>query len=1523
MLIRLIKYYILSIMVFYGFLTQAHEKEPVSAKNGFIQNIGQWDNPSKYLFPLKNAQLFFEPNAIQYFFEDAEQVDNFFNHTLNPHLMKPATINQHAVRMEFIGANKNPKITGITPFKHYLNYFIGNNPKQWKGHVPVFEGLVYKGLYEGIDLKMPANSSNNNLKYEFYVSPGINPSCINMKYNGLTSLQINKGRLLFKTSVNSWVESKPYAYQVIKGEIKQVSCHFVLTGNVVSFKLGKYDPKTELVIDPLLVFSTYSGSGTDNFGHSATYDNSGNLYTAGITRNPGFNGYPVTQGAFQTTWAGGTSSFPCDMSISKYNNDGTALLYATYLGGNGNDYPISVVVDDKEQLVVLGAALSTNYPTTDSAFDRTRSDTFDMVITRFNVNGSALIGSTYIGGSGIDGLNAADSLRMNYADEFRGEVQVTSTGDIIVVSSTTSASLFSGIPSFQPNLSGLQDGIIILLDSALRRVKAYTYLGQSNNDALYSLDIDNNGNVVVVGGTQSTNFLPTPGYEWANYRGGFSDGLAARFNASLTNLLGIRYWGSSAYDQAYFVKLDPQQNVVIMGQAFDSVSVTNGVYSNSEGSLFVTKFTPSLSNIVFSTRLGNSSKTNALSPSAFMVDVCGSIYGSVWGGNVNFQSRYAQLDRSPITGQFRTFNSSTLALPTVGTQLVPGTDGSDFWIFSLSQLGTQLQYASFFGENGGNDHVDGGTSRFDKRGIVYQSVCASCDKGLAGNFPTTPGSYSPKNKSPRCSNAGAKIDFRQGNILSANFSIKPRNGCADSVLFFENTSYNGQKFYWYINNVLRDSSYNLTDTFRITGNYTVKLIAFDNTKCNPVDSLVKAFSIFASSDAKFTVTRDSCSPILKFTNQSTTSNNQPVPFTWYFGDGNTSKDFSPTYSYQANGNYTVQLIMGESSQCADTAETPITYDTSGFKLRANFTPDTDTLQCEPFLLELRNTGTNGQRFFWYFNGVLADTTSFGFDTIMQKGIYNIKLVVTDTGTCTKKDSIQRTLSVFPDTYVEFAYKQDSCSFRVLFKNNAIIFPGDTANYLWDFGDGTTSTEVNPTHDFADTGTYKVRLTANLGFPCTHFRENTIEVKPNNQILNAFFTVTPSYFCEPVIFTATNKSQQGQKYFWFVNDVLRDSTNLDFTDTVTGAGSKKISLIATSTLTCIKTDTFSINVPSFSSAEADFKVTKDSCSNNFLIKNLSTSLSQNSPTYIWYFGDGDSSNLENPTHLYTATGNYEIILITNANTPCADTARNSINFIKDSYLLNASFELNDSQLCTPAYVNGINTSLNGKQFYWHLNTILKSKTKNYNDTITVAGDYELMLIAVDSATCEVADTMKKTFKVGLFSKADYVMKRDSCSLDVVFENKSGSNNSPYVWYFGDGDSSNKFSPAHQYAQTGFYKVTLLYNPGSFCADTLEQTFFIDGDSVQEVKIPNVFTPNNDGINDCFQVTGINARCDEYYIKIFNRWGNVVYENTDGSHCWNGKSQAGVDIPDGVYYYIMNIKKKNGPSINDHGTVTVIR
>jgi gliding motility-associated-like protein len=360
------------------------------------------------------------------------------------------------------------------------------------------------------------------------------------------------------------------------------------------------------------------------------------------------------------------------------------------------------------------------------------------------------------------------------------------------------------------------------------------------------------------------------------------------------------------------------------------------------------------------------------------------------------------------------------------------------------------------------------------------------------------------------------------------------------------------------------------------------------------------------------------------------------------------------------------------------------------------------------------------------------------------------------------------------------------------------------------------------------------------------------------------------------------------------------------------------------LTCAVYDTFVKPFISYPSSDARFSAKKDSCSDLVIFTNQSVNNSQSPIAYLWNFGDGQTSTQKNPTHIYIKDTSYIITLITNPNTPCADTADTTIDYRVNSYLLTADFLLTDSTLCAPAYFSATNTGTNGKYFYWYLNTVLVNNTNaGFGDTLKQAGKFTIRLVVLDSNTCKVRDTLEKNIVVNLQAYADFIMQRDSCSLDVVFRNLSNTNNVPLIWRFGDGDSSKEFSPSHQYAVTGTYKVNLIFNQGNFCADTAENVYFIDGDSGQQVVIPNVFTPNGDGINDCYQVTGVSQKCDEYHILIFNRWGIPVYENTNGNWCWDGKNQGGEDIPQGVYYYIITIKKKNGYQRKDHGTITLIR
>lgn len=285
----------------------AHSPKSSAPNSGFIANNGQWLNPSHFLINLNGAQVFVEPHALQYFFENPEDVDHYFSHQLNPHLFKTQRIRQHAVRVDFLNSSPTTTLRGQESYPHYYNFFQGNNPQTWKGNVPVFQSVYYSNLYNGIDMRLYA-AEQNGLKYDLIVAPNTSTSAIAIKYSGADELKIKNGNLFIKTSVNSFTEQKPFAYQRIDNREVEVTCAFVLEQNVIKFALGDYNKNYPLIIDPLLVFSTYSGSSVDNFGHTATYDNSGNLYSAGIARNPTtFPGgrYPVTAGAFQTVWGGG------------------------------------------------------------------------------------------------------------------------------------------------------------------------------------------------------------------------------------------------------------------------------------------------------------------------------------------------------------------------------------------------------------------------------------------------------------------------------------------------------------------------------------------------------------------------------------------------------------------------------------------------------------------------------------------------------------------------------------------------------------------------------------------------------------------------------------------------------------------------------------------------------------------------------------------------------------------------------------------------------------------------------------------------------------------------------------------------------------------------------------------------------------------------------------------------------------------------------------------------------------------
>lgn len=701
--------------------------------------------------------VYFTSNGPTYLFYDEESYKELFHHGQNHDRPEMVTVQYNVVHCRFNNAKKlRPK--GFNQQSYYHNYFIGKDPDKWASEVPLFESIVYENLYPGISIEYVLTKSG--LKYNVILEPDADVTQLRMTYNGLDKIsKALDGELQFHLSFGKITESIPFSYRETNGGDKPIHFQYKLDGFTVGFEpKGRRFIKSKRVIDPTLEFSTYSGSSVDNFGFTATYDESGNLYSGGIADYPsdfipkGY--YPVTPGAFSTTYAGGVDEAPVniasDVAINKYSADGSQLLYATFIGGAGNEYPHSMIVDLSGNLYIFGTTRSPNFPTAPNAFQKLRKGGADLFVFKLSPDGSTMLGSTYIGGSADDGLNSTSALRYFYADDFRGEINLNRTGDVFIGSCTRSADFPVTPNATQTEHGGAQDGVIVKLNGNLDKLAFSSYYGGSSNDAVYSVEVNSADEVYISGGTMSSNL---PGHNSVNEGSflGLVDGFIAQLAPNGKSVTSLRYYGTSLYEQILGLELDLDENVYVVGHTTGEITATSEAYDAVNGKQFVSKFSSNLKNRLFSANYGSSRNAIDITMNAFMVDDCNRLYISGWGGG---------------TGRS---GSSTSDLVTTSDALQRTTDGADFYLIVFMKDARDVLYATYFGGDQSNDHVDGGTSRFDRDAIIYQSVCSSCPPSprTTGNelndFPTSSGAFSERNKSPRCSNASFKIRFELKN----------------------------------------------------------------------------------------------------------------------------------------------------------------------------------------------------------------------------------------------------------------------------------------------------------------------------------------------------------------------------------------------------------------------------------------------------------------------------------------------------------------------------------------------------------------------------------------------------------------------------------------------------------------------------------------------------------------------------------------------------------------------------------------
>lgn len=1126
----------------------------------FVENKGQWNSKVKFKGSLSSGAFFLQETGYKILLnnsEDVQKLSEYYSghrHNETPgngnpggggkpgggsHVGIPVatrtssgstgsdalTVRSHAYEVVFAGASEHPQIVPDKPVDSYYNYFIGKDSSQWAGDCKIYQAVLYKNIYPNIDVRY--YTDNGKLKYDIIVNPGGNVNDIVLQFNGADKVSVQKGSLQVQTSVGNVTELKPYTYQLANTGRAEVEAGYQVKDNTVRFKVAAHAADATLVIDPSLIFSTFSGSSADNWGFSATYDGAGNLYGAGIVFA---NQYPVSNGAFQTTWGGGDQSDnggPCDIALMKFNPSGRNRIYGTYIGGTrGNEQPHSMIVDNAGNLVIAGRTTSSDFPTTLETYGAGGS--YDIFIMKLNSTGSAMLSSRKFGGSGSDGVNiqpkyptTAGSLstRRNYGDDARSEVIVDAANNIYFTSQTRSTgaggttAFRTSAGAFQPTFGGgTQDAVLIKTAPDLN-VLFSSFLGGNGDDAGFVLAIHPVTNDIYVAGATGSNNFPGVGNGSVisnSYNGGDCDGFVSIVNNTGTTLIKSSYFGTNGHDLLFGIQFDRFAYPYIMGTTTGTWPVMNAAFSQAGGKQFISKLNSDLSSYVYSTVFGPNNSKPSISPTAFLVDRCENVYVSGWGGGIDQTEGYD--------------NSGTFGLTTTPDALFPNTvaerDGADFYFFVLKKDAASQLYGTMFGQKGGlGDHVDGGTSRFDKQGIIYQALCANCGGGA--QFFTTAGAYSRTNgalSGRGCNMAAIKIAFNLAGVGSGVKStirgMSRNTGCIPLDVTFSDTLAMGKQYIWHFGDgsaPQTTTAPTVTHTYTAVGTYSVMLVSVDSTACNVADT---SYTSIKAGDNPATLGFEykkllPCDQLnYEFTNTSTATRPfTSTSFRWTMGDGTVYSDKGTqtfTHPYAAAGTYNVTLSLTDTNYCnyPDSITQQIRI---AINVKADYT--TPASGCVPYTAEFTNTSMGGETFHWDFGDGTTSTDVSPTHLYTTPGTYTIKMVATDSSTCNIIDSLSKTITVSPNPIASFTYSpiqaQENTPFN--FTNTSI----GATSYLWDFGDGerivTNRRDTLISYIYTASGTYQICLKATNQYGCVSDTCTTVKavITPLVDVPSAF------------------------------------------------------------------------------------------------------------------------------------------------------------------------------------------------------------------------------------------------------------------------------------------------------------------------------------------------------------------------------------------------------------------------------------
>ncbi|MEW5977315.1 MAG: SBBP repeat-containing protein [Acidobacteriota bacterium] len=505
-----------------------------------------------------------------------------------------------ALRMQLVEANAQAEIEGLERLSGVSNYFIGNDPGKWRTKVPHYAKVRYRDVYPGIDLVYYGNE--RNLEYDFVLRPGADPNLIRLAFEGTDGIEVDQksGDLLVKMDSIILRQFRPRVYQVVgKRHLERKVAFLVKDPATVAFKVESFDPGTALVIDPVIGYSSYLGGVEPDRAQSVAVDKEGNVYLAGITASADFPTTPLApQPNHSGTTCGGIPPGPCEQAfVAKLSATGDAILYSTFLGGTvsvpdfpGGDRAYGLAVDAMGAAYVGGSTQSADFPMVNAIQAQNRGGE-DGFAVKLDSTGSALLYSTYLGGSDFDGV-----LGVAASDDGAAVLTGYRSTDF-PLSSTSHRSFGEGKGAF-----------VVKLDQAGSRLTYSAFIGACTG---YAISIDADGSAYVTGDAR-------PGFPVTNATQGtfagandiYGDAFLFKLDPTGNAMLFSTYLGGSGSDYGVDLALDPSGDIAVTGltRSKDFPTTATAFERTYEGfgkqpvNHFVTKFNPA-GEVVYSTYL--------------------------------------------------------------------------------------------------------------------------------------------------------------------------------------------------------------------------------------------------------------------------------------------------------------------------------------------------------------------------------------------------------------------------------------------------------------------------------------------------------------------------------------------------------------------------------------------------------------------------------------------------------------------------------------------------------------------------------------------------------------------------------------------------------------------------------------------------------------------------------------------------------------------------------------------------------